>query len=130
VAVAGYLACAFDLINVRDLDLIRQARTHCSYLVAGVFSDAYVEAVTGRPPVVPESERAVLVSRLRGVDDVVVHDETATIPAGTLVFSVAGAPGSPVSENAVTLAPERVSLSAVLRDALRHQHHHTADAVA
>lgn len=130
MAVVGYLACAFDLINVRDLDLVGQARTHCSYLIAGVFSDAYVEAVTGRPPVVPQSERAELVSRLRGVAEVVVHEGSSTPPAGTLVFSVLGAPGSPNGDGAVRLVPRRASQSSLLRDALRHQTEDPGEAVA
>ena len=42
----GYLADSFDLINVRDLDLIAQARARCARLVVGVFTDEYVERVS------------------------------------------------------------------------------------
>lgn len=70
----GYLADAFDLINVRDLDLIAQARTLCSRLVVGVYTDDYAESLNGRRPVVPYEERRVLVSHIRGVDEVIEHD--------------------------------------------------------
>ncbi len=129
VAGNGYLACAFDLINVRDLDLIAQAREHCTRLVVGVYTDEYVTDVAGAPPVVPLSERLALVSHIRGVDEAVSHASAAPDMAGWVVFTVEGAPG-PQPAGAVVLSPRRESSSDVLRDALRHQYHRVEEAVA
>lgn len=71
----GYLASAFDLLNVSDIDLIAQARRCCDHLRIGVYTDDRVEQLIGKPPVVPLSERLELVRHVRGVDEVVVHDD-------------------------------------------------------
>lgn len=115
----GYLANAFDLLNVRDLDLIGQARGKCSRLVLGVFSDEFAERLYGRRPVVPLVERLALVSHVRGVDEVVTHDfaPRATEP-GDLTFVVAGDLEFTDVASPVLLTPRRTSLSAELRSAL------------
>lgn len=116
----GYLADLFDLLNVRDLDLIAQARAACAHLVLGVLTDDYAEAVHGRRPVVPLEERMTLLRHVRGVDEVVAHDgpwphhaETAT-----LLFT---AEDSHVGygRDSVRLRPRRRSESPVLRQALQ-----------
>ena len=71
---SGYLAGAFDLLNVRDLDLIEQAAARCEHLTVGVFSDDHVEERFGRRPIVPVEERVRLVAGLRNVDEAQVHD--------------------------------------------------------
>jgi glycerol-3-phosphate cytidylyltransferase-like family protein len=113
----GYLAQSFDLINVRDLDLISQASEHCSKLVVGVYTDEFAEELYGRRPVVPLSERVALVSHVRGVDQVVIHgDNDFELGAETVVFTV---DGQVVAADAtVQLASRRYSESTALREAL------------
>ena len=86
----GYLPNAFDMLNVRDLALITQARQHCSQLVIGVFSDDFAERLLGRRPVVPMADRVAMVSHVRGVDAVVVHDGVSPAPERDVAFSVHG----------------------------------------
>ena len=89
--IAGYLPHGFDLFSVADLSLVDQARSHCDHLVVGVLTDEDIEARTGRRPVVPLSERLDIVSHVRGVDRVVVHDPDQ-LPAGvTTRFALPGA---------------------------------------
>ncbi len=117
--IVGYLANAFDLLNVRDLDLIAQARQHCSRLVVGVLSDDFAELLYGRRPVVPMVERVALVSQVRGVHEVVVHDDTTrAADLGSRVFAVAD--DAPMHHFAQTwlLTPTRETASLILRDAL------------
>lgn len=115
----GYLAGAFDLINVRDLDLIAQASQHCSTLVLGVFSDEFAERQYGRPPIVPLAERMALVSHVRGVQSVTVHDET-TLSADPDVRSFTVAGDEPLHHvgHSWVLQSTRVSASVTLREAL------------
>lgn len=115
----GYLAGAFDLINVRDLDLIAQASQYCSTLVVGVFTDDFAERQYGRPPVVPLVERMALVSHVRGVASVTVHDRT-TLPVDPEVrrFTVAGDEPLPYTEHSWVLRSTRVTASAILRETL------------
>ncbi|SDR75590.1 Cytidylyltransferase-like [Friedmanniella luteola] len=117
----GYLAHSFDLLNVRDLDLVAQAADHCDEVVAGVLSDDLVEQRYGRRPVVPVAERMALVARLRGVTRVV--EQTAPelpedLPGATL-FVVADEPAVLDAVDVVVLTPRRESASEVLRHALQ-----------
>lgn len=94
----GYLADSFDMIGLRDLDLIVQARARCSQLLVGVFTDDYVEHLFGRHPVVPFDERAAVVQHIDGVSDVVSHDPL-TRPAphaeASVLFAGVGSPVAP-----------------------------------
>lgn len=69
-SVVGYAAGAFDLFHVGHLNILRQAKSHCDYLIAGVVSDDMLELTKGRAPVVPAAERAEIVSHVKFVDEV------------------------------------------------------------
>lgn len=113
----GYLAASFDLLNVADLDVIAQAGSRCDGLVVGVFPDQLVEDLTGRPPVVPLSERIALVRHVRGVREAVVHEPGRARGVGAdVVFSSVDAPAP---AGGVVLTPARRTSSAALRAALR-----------
>lgn len=122
----GYLADSFDLINVRDLDLISQASGLCSRLVVGVFTDDYAEQLFGRRPVVPFAERVALVSHVRRVAEVVSHDG-ADAGEAARVYVVFGISDQPAFRSAsmTVLAPRRQTSSQILRAAL-----HALDDVA
>ncbi|WP_377644482.1 adenylyltransferase/cytidyltransferase family protein [Oryzobacter terrae] len=68
----GYVPGVFDMFHVGHLNLIRAARPYCDHLIVGVVTDEVVEAVKGKPPVVPLRERMEIVGALRDVDEVVV----------------------------------------------------------
>lgn len=117
--MCGYLAYSFDLLNVGDLDVIRQAREQCDRLVVGVYSDESVEQYNGRPPVVPLVERLELIRHLRGVDEVVIHDQKKPPARGgsQVVFSV-GEIDQPAPLGTVPITPTRRSESGPLLEAL------------
>ena len=70
--VVGYVPGVFDMFHVGHLNIIRNARPHCTKLVVGVVDDETVMRVKGKRPVIPLSERIELVAALRDVDDVIV----------------------------------------------------------
>ncbi|MEH0110270.1 adenylyltransferase/cytidyltransferase family protein [Tersicoccus sp. MR15.9] len=77
----GYAAGAFDLFHVGHLNILRQARSRCDHLIAGVVSDEMLELTKGRRPVVPLAERLEIVEHIRYVDQVhaeVVPDKLDT----------------------------------------------------
>ncbi|KFF57933.1 cytidyltransferase, partial [Cryobacterium sp. MLB-32] len=57
----GYAAGGFDLFHVGHLNILRQARSQCDFLIAGVVSDEMLQLTKGAPPVVPLSERLEIV---------------------------------------------------------------------
>ena len=121
--ISGYLSSAFDLLNVGDLDLIAQARERCDHLVVGVQSDEYVERVTGRAPVVPLVERMALVSHLRGVDVVIMHDDVDQPEFGSTdtVFTVTESAEPRRGDRVHRLSPTRQTQSRAIRAALAPQ---------
>jgi len=77
----GYAAGAFDLFHVGHLNLLRNAKERCDYLIAGVVSDEMLREVKGIEPVIPTSERAEIVRNLRFVDQVHVETTPSKIDA-------------------------------------------------
>jgi hypothetical protein len=115
----GYFADLFDLINVRDLDLINQARDGCAHLVLGVYTDDYAEERLGHRPVVPLSERMALLRHVRGVAEVVADDGTGRRAGSADVRFVAVDRPDLSARVAVRLWPQRESASALLQRVLR-----------
>lgn len=77
----GYAAGAYDLFHIGHLNVLRQAKSHCDYLVAGVVSDELCVATKGIRPVVPLVERLEIVSNIKCVDHAyaeVLPDKLAT----------------------------------------------------
>ena len=62
----GYAPGAFDLLHIGHLDLFRQAKSHCDFLIVGVASDEIVLEYKGALPVIPLPERG---SRLFAASD-------------------------------------------------------------
>lgn len=116
----GYLACAVDMLNVRDLDLIAQARAHCDVLTVGVLTDDDIRSSTGRVPVIRVEERLVLASHLRGVDHAVIHHEAefALLADSMVIMAVRGESDWLRPDADVVLTPEVFSQSSALRVAL------------
>lgn len=71
IGVVGYVPGAWDMFHIGHLNILRRAREHCDYLIAGVVLDEVVFQVKGRRPVVPFAERLEIVSHVDYVDEVV-----------------------------------------------------------
>ena len=69
----GYAPGAYDLFHVGHLNILRHAKSHCDYLVAGVVSDEMCELTKGRRPVIPLAERLEIVSHISYVDQAVAE---------------------------------------------------------
>lgn len=66
--IVGYVPGVFDLFHVGHLNMLRQARSRCDVLVAGVVSDEMCEAGKGIRPTVPLEERVAIVDAIGIVD--------------------------------------------------------------
>jgi glycerol-3-phosphate cytidylyltransferase len=64
----GYAPGAFDLLHIGHLDLFRQAKSHCDFLIVGVASDEIVLEYKGALPVIPLPERLEIIRSIRSVD--------------------------------------------------------------
>jgi len=69
----GYAAGGFDLFHVGHLNILKNARSQCDYLIAGVVSDELLHERKGSPPVVPLFERLEIVRHISYVDEAVAE---------------------------------------------------------
>lgn len=74
----GYVPGVFDLFHIGHLNLLRNAKNRCEYLIAGVLTDELVEHFKNRKPVIPYAQRAAIVNAISYVDRVVPVDFTNT----------------------------------------------------
>lgn len=64
----GYAPGAYDLFHIGHVNLLRRAKEHCDYLIAGVTSDEVLIKHKGVTPVIPLTERLEIVRNVRFVD--------------------------------------------------------------
>ena len=69
----GYSAGAYDLFHIGHLNLLKRAKSHCDYLIAGVVSDEMLRENKGIEPVIPLAERLEIVSHIDMVDRAVAE---------------------------------------------------------
>lgn len=74
----GYAPGVFDLFHVGHLNLLRNAKSRCEYLIVGVLTDELVAYFKKRNPVIPYAQRAAIVSAIEYVDRVVPVDFSNT----------------------------------------------------
>jgi len=66
----------FDILHAGHVDYITKAKEKGDVLIVGVNSDASVKRIKGElRPVVPENERAFIISSLKPVDYVIIFNE-------------------------------------------------------
>lgn len=69
----GYAPGAYDLFHIGHLNILRNARSQCDYLIAGVVSDEMLELAKGKRAVVPLAERLEIVRHISFVDKAVAE---------------------------------------------------------
>ncbi|MGO4956989.1 hypothetical protein ACTQ49_06915 [Luteococcus sp. Sow4_B9] len=117
---SAWFVSTFDMVNVADLDLLRQAREVSDDVTVAVLGDAEAERLHGRAPVVPEQERLGLVQALRITKEVVMCRSITELPVkgGDQVLLTDEEGLADLAD--VILIPQRRSASPQLRAALAH----------
>ena len=72
--VIGYTQGTFDMFHIGHLNLIKNAKRHCDYLIVGVNDDDLVESYKNKRPIIPLEERVEIVRAIRYVDEVIATD--------------------------------------------------------
>lgn len=86
----GFTVGTFDMFHIGHLNLLKQAKEYCDYLVVGIHSDDWVYTCKKRNTVIPYEDRAEIVSAIRYVDEVYKNETKSKIEAWkALHFDVA-----------------------------------------
>ena len=72
--VIGYTQGTYDMFHIGHLNLIKNAKRRCNYLIVGVNTDELVQSYKNKKPIVPLAERAEIVRAIKYVDEVIVTD--------------------------------------------------------
>lgn len=72
--IIGFTAGAFDMFHVGHLNLIKNAKARCDYLIVGVNTDELISSYKNKKVVVPLEERLQIVEAIKYVDEVIPVD--------------------------------------------------------
>ena len=71
--IIGYTTGVFDMFHVGHLNILRQAKANCDYLIVGVSSDELAESYKNKTPIIPFEHRKEIVESIKYVDEVVIQ---------------------------------------------------------
>ncbi|OKL36561.1 adenylyltransferase/cytidyltransferase family protein [Domibacillus mangrovi] len=64
----GYTTGVFDLFHVGHLNILKQAKKKCDFLIVGVSTDELVMEYKNKQPVIPHRDRMAIVEGIKYVD--------------------------------------------------------------
>ena len=70
----GFTDGVYDMFHVGHLNMIREAKKRCNFLIVGVHSDVIVEGYKHRKPLINEQQRREIVGAIRDVDLAVINE--------------------------------------------------------
>jgi glycerol-3-phosphate cytidylyltransferase len=79
--IIGYTTGVFDLFHIGHLNILKNAKNNCDYLIVGVTTDELSFSRKKKYPVIPYSERVEIIASIKYVDKVVPQDNMNKIDA-------------------------------------------------
>lgn len=67
----GYTTGVFDMFHIGHLNILRNAKKYCDYLVVGVTTDALCVSKKGKQPIIHQEDRKEIVGAIKYVDETV-----------------------------------------------------------
>ena len=65
----GYVQGSFDMFHIGHLNILKNAKSICEYLIVGVNSDDFMYSYKHKHPVIPEEERLEIIKSIKYVDE-------------------------------------------------------------
>ena len=72
--IIGYTQGTYDMFHIGHLNLLRNAKEKCDYLIVGVNTDELISSYKSKSAVVPLEERMAIIEAIKYVDRVVSCD--------------------------------------------------------
>ena len=72
--IIGFTSGVYDMFHIGHLNIIKNAKLHCDYLVVGVSTDEVVEKNKNKKPIIPYEQRKAIVEAIKYVDKVVPQE--------------------------------------------------------
>ena len=69
----GYTDGVYDMFHIGHLNMIREAKKKCDYLIVGVHSDEIVQEYKNRKTIINENDRRDIVAAIKYVDKAVIN---------------------------------------------------------
>lgn len=76
----GYTTGVYDLFHIGHLNLLKNAKKHCDYLIVGISSDKAAQ-YKNKVPFICQEERMAIVEAIKYVDEVVLQEDLDKVKA-------------------------------------------------
>lgn len=70
----GYTSGVYDMLHIGHINIFKNAKKYCDYLLVAVSTDEVVEKNKNKKPIIPFKDRFEIVSSIKYVDEVVSQD--------------------------------------------------------
>lgn len=80
----GYTTGVFDLFHIGHLNILKQAKENCDYLIVGVTTDEEAVRIKNKKPIIPFEERIEIISNIKFIDRAVPEETTDKLVAWDL----------------------------------------------
>lgn len=77
----GYTTGVYDMFHIGHLNILKQAKEQCEYLIVGVSTDELVQKTKNKTPIIPYEDRVKIIEAIRYVDKVVPQENKDKIAA-------------------------------------------------